>query len=488
LIFVDVKPAIIIPTYNRPELLKRAVKSALAQKRRAHEVVVVNDGQRESFQGFPGVKHIETKGRQGPTVARAVGINALENDTNAICYLDDDDELLPNHLETLVPLLEKGADFAFSVATYRYPNGTETTDPEPSNPGPKRYYDPNALLAQNIAPISCFLHTRRAYDLIGGWDKTLARMEDWDFWARMSIAFGPPAKADVVTNVIYKGLDANRTDSNQYVYSMACHWRDFVEARLCHLERQKRGRLTLEDHSKFRIPRVSVIMPCYNCAKYLPESMASVLSQTFQDFEVVAVDDGSDDGTQGMLEDYSRFDGRVRVFRLPRNMGVTKALNHGLLMSRTEYLARMDADDVSLPSRLELQVKYLDENPDVWVLGTRFWSMDEGLGTVKWDNAVPTSPDDVKRTLSERCCVGHPTVMMRRRMVEKIGGYDEDEKFRAVEDYELWLRASSKGLGIANLPEYLLKYREHRGQVTERLRTVQSHNLKSLRKLYGLGR
>lgn len=479
--------AVIIPTYNRPKLLERAVNSALNQTRPVRQVIVVNDGER--IPPIPKFTLIETTGGVGPTRARSMAMQFLAPSVRWVCYLDDDDELLPNHVESLSKKLSQGNQFAFSKARYVYPDGTSTQDPEPGNRDPnKRYYDPNALLEQNIAPISSFMHTRDLYEAVGGWDTSLLRMEDWDMWGRMFIQAGPPAMVDEETNVIYKGLGPNRTDSNPYTYSMACHWRDLVADRLRYLASQKRGLLKLEDFDRFRIPKVGVVMPFYNAERYMDEALRSITEDqlgTFRNFEVVAVDDGSSDSTWKRLEGWSeRHPGLVRSFRRQRNEGVTRALNFGLLMSRSQYVARMDADDVSLPGRLWKQADFLDRNPDVAIVGTRFWSMDEYMKRVIWNNDVPTNPDAVALEMKSRCCLGHPTVMMRRKVIEDIGGYDESPGCRAVEDYEFWLRALDKGFRIANLPEYLLKYREHGGQVTKSLSETQKKNFENVKARY----
>lgn len=475
---MEIKVAVIIPTFNRPKLLRRAVRSVSLQNKPPDEVIIVNDGDEVDLEFDIRVKKVKTSGRIGLNKARNLGLSVMSPDINAICYLDDDDELLPNHISTLLPLLESGNEFAFSRAMYRHRDGTETTDPEPGNKGPKRYYDPGALLVQNIAPVSSFMHTMRACNRIGGWDSSVLRLEDWDFWGRMFIQFGPPAKADDVTNVIYRDSAENMTDSNPYVYAMACHWRDVVNDRLNFMSSMKNGRLVPE-LKRFNPPKVGVVMPCHNASRYLPEAMDSILAQTYGDFEVVAIDDCSSDDTWSQLQDYSKKDRRVRPFRSSERLGVTRALNMGLLYSRSELVARMDADDVSMPERFEVQVNFMDKNPDIWIVGSRFWSMDETLKKVNWDNDVPTDPDEIRERLLHSCCIGHPTVMMRRRLVESIGGYDESESYRAVEDYELWLRASRR-YRIANVPQYLLKYREHSGQVTRELGQVQKNNLKAL--------
>ena len=455
----------------------------MAQDEPANEVVVVNDG--DDLSGLPSdrrVKYIKTSGGIGPTKGRELGISVLDPSTEAVCYLDDDDELMINHVRELsAKMVESGAEFAFSRAVYRHPDGTETEDPEPDNHDPnKRYYDPDALLTQNIAPVSSFIHTVRAHREIGGWDTDLIRMEDWDYWARMFIQFGRPAYVPKVTNIIYKGLGSNRTDSNEFVYSMSCSWRDIVADRVQHLSYCGTGRVSAEVRERFRIPKVGVVMPVFNAERYLSEALDSMDAQTYRDFEVIAVDDGSTDGSKRILESRSG----VRVFSTGGNVGVARALNLGLLMSRSEYVARMDADDVSMPERFERQVRFLDDNQDVGIVGSRFWSMSEDLKVVNWSNEVPTSPSEIERTLLDTCCIGHPTVMMRRRVVETIGGYRQDAESRSVEDYEMWLRAVSKGIKIANLPDYLLRYREHGGQVTARTRGEQGENFVRIRDEY----
>lgn len=492
--------AVIVPTFNRPELLQRAIRSAMEQTQAPFEILVVNDGSQPiTLPEHPSIRIrlLETARHQGPTIARALAMENLSPNINAICYLDDDDELLPNHINLLLAAL-KDKEFAFSKALYRNKDGNETTDPEPANLGPKRYYNPQALLEQNIAPISSFMHTRKAYTEIGGWDTTLVRMEDWDFWGRMFIRFGPPAFVDDVTNIIYKGLGDNRTDSNQFVYSMACSWRDIVSDRLKALATEKRATLNERDLKNFHIPRVGVLMPVFNAEKHLREAVDSILAQNFVDFELLVINDGSTDNSRKICESYG--DPRIRIFDMPVNSGVTKALNFGLLLSRSEYIARMDADDVSDVDRLLYQVKYLDANRDVMLLGSRFLSMNEDLTYCNWFNDVPTDYEDIevkddkgkpkkiigiKNTLLDHCCIGHPTVMMRRRVIEILGGYDESQDCKAVEDYELWLRISRR-FKISNLPHSLLRYREHDNQVSKKSSEIQKQNFEKVREKYRL--
>lgn len=478
--------AIIIPTFNRRELLKRALSSAMNQTKKAFEIIVVNDCPQVPIHGIYPARVIETIGGLGCGGARKLAMSRLSPKTEAVCYLDDDDELLPTHVEALAKALADGTPFAFSRAIYRYKDGFETEDPEPANKSPnKRYYSASALMDQNIAPVSSYMHTVKAYEEVGGWDTTLLRLEDWDLWGRLFIRYGPPKKVDEVTNVIYKGTSNNMTDCSPLTYSMMCSWRDVVSDRLRYLARSNRALVTEDDLKKFHVPKVGVVLPIFNAEKYLRESVESLLSQTYTDFEIIAVDDGSTDSSARILLEMS-YDKRLRRFAMPTRSGVTKTLNYGLMLSRSEYVARMDADDISMPTRLEKQVAYLDSNKNVQMVGTYFWSMDEAMKEIVWENGpadCPQKPHDIRRTLPAKCCFGHPTVMMRRKMVESIGGYSELPEHLAVEDYELWLRAASMGIELANLGEFLLKHRTHTAQISHR-NEMQKANVLQLRAEY----
>lgn len=482
--------AVIIPTFDRPELLSRAVSSALLQETPFSQIIIVNDSpDRVSFEksapSHPLVTTFSTAGSEGLPAARQKGLSNLSPNIKAVCYLDDDDELLPNHVTSLLKPLKEGAAFAFSKALFKYRDGLQTEDPEPNNHGPKRYYDPNALLQQNIAPVSSFMHTVEALKKIGGWDRTLIRMEDWDFWARMYLCYGAPIFVNAVTNVIYKGTQGNLTDSSEFSYSMACSWRDIVSDRIKAMAAETRYSVTEDDLKRFHIPKIGVVMPVYNAEKYLKPAIDSILRQTFQDWELIAVNDGSTDNSRKILEEYLGRDRRIRIFDMPQNSGVTKALNYGLLVSRSEYIARMDADDLSDEHRFGWQVGYLETHKDVMVVGTNFVSMNEDLNKVIWRNELPQEPDAVKQALLKSCCIGHPTVMMRRRIIEMMGGYSTDPEYKAVEDYELWLRISQKHK-IANIGRMLLTYRHHDAQVSRVDEDLQKTNARKVRTKYRL--
>ena len=209
------------------------------------------------------------------------------------------------------------------------------------------------------------------------------------------------------------------------------------------------------------MPAVTVLMAVHNAAQFLTEAIDSVLRQTFEDFEFLVVDDGSTDATAELLSACT--DPRLRVVGLARNGGLAAALNIGVANARSELLARMDGDDISEPQRLERQVTFMREHPEVLLLGTGFVRMD-AVGRPVERVQYPT--DDA--VLQERLLTGnqfcHPSVMMRTPVVRLLGGY-RALAGGAAQDYDLWLRIAERGR-VANLPEMLVKYRMHESQTS----------------------
>jgi glycosyltransferase involved in cell wall biosynthesis len=202
-------------------------------------------------------------------------------------------------------------------------------------------------------------------------------------------------------------------------------------------------------------PKVSVIMSVYNGERYLIAAMDSIWSQTFNDFEFIVIDDGSTDGTLEILKSY--VDDRLCLIHNPTNLKLSKSLNKGIELARGEYIARMDADDISSPGRFAKQVVYLDNHPRIGVAGgwaKRITDSGRLIGEIKHE----THSDFVKWELCFYCPIIHPSVMMRTNVVKALGGYSDTALF--AEDYDLWRRLSCK-TELVNIPEYVLLYREH---------------------------
>lgn len=199
-------------------------------------------------------------------------------------------------------------------------------------------------------------------------------------------------------------------------------------------------------------PAVSVLLPVYNGAEYIRTAVASILAQTFTDFELLVVDDGSTDGTREILGSFE--DPRIRLLPNGENRGLPYSLNRGLSEARAPLVARMDSDDESLPHRLAVQVDYLADHPLVGACGSWVETFGHGAGDV-W--AYPEAPEEVKAGLLFRPTLAHPSVMLRKSVLTAAGlNYDPD--FLSSEDYDLWARAI-EGVPLANVPQVLLRYR-----------------------------
>jgi len=196
-------------------------------------------------------------------------------------------------------------------------------------------------------------------------------------------------------------------------------------------------------------PRVSVVMPVHDGARWLREAVDSALGQTLADLELIVVDDGSTDATADILAAYG--DRRLSVLRQPR-AGLTRSLNRALRLAAAPLVARLDADDVALPQRLARQVAFLDAHPEVALLGTGCREIGPG-GEARGVYTPPADDAAIRRALIRRNPFVHSSVVMRRSAVEGVGGYDET--VAVAQDYELWLRLS-RATRMANLPEPLV--------------------------------
>lgn len=200
-------------------------------------------------------------------------------------------------------------------------------------------------------------------------------------------------------------------------------------------------------------PLVSVVMSVYNGEKYLRESIESILNQTFTDFEFIILDDGSVDDTKNIIKNYK--DDRI-VLISHENQGLVSSLNKGIKMAKGKYIARQDADDISMTNRLQKQVEHLERYPETELLGTCFRYIDEQSKTTGASVILPTRSLDLKARMLFSNAFGHGTTMFSKSVFNQVGGYRE--KYGANEDFDLWRRIAY-GYTIANLPDILYSYR-----------------------------
>ncbi len=216
-------------------------------------------------------------------------------------------------------------------------------------------------------------------------------------------------------------------------------------------------------------PSISVVIAVYNGQRWIAETLASLANQTFNDFEVVIIDDGSTDRSAEIIESVAMNDKRYRLIKQP-NRGLVAALNRGIAEAKASFIARLDADDIAEPERFARQIIFLRNHPSVAVLGSAIQIVDEN-GLYRRIQKYPCGPSAVSKTMLNGCALAHPAVMMRREAVLSVGGYRE--AFRHAEDYDLWLRLDERH-ELDNLPEALIKYRQHTTSVSVRHRQQQA--------------
>jgi glycosyltransferase involved in cell wall biosynthesis len=218
-------------------------------------------------------------------------------------------------------------------------------------------------------------------------------------------------------------------------------------------------------------PTVTVLMPVYNTAAYLREAVESILNQTYRDFELLVINDGSTDESPALLESFS--DPRIRIVHNPVNSGLIATLNRGMELAQGKYIVRMDSDDISLPERVEKQVQYMESHPETGISGTwaRIMGTDRMIRYEEPDAAIRI------RHLYQIHLI-HPSVIMRKELIERHS-LRFDESFKHAEDFDFFTRASAH-MKLANLPLPLLLYRQHAGSVSFQHREIQEQNTRKV--------
>ena len=202
--------------------------------------------------------------------------------------------------------------------------------------------------------------------------------------------------------------------------------------------------------------KVSIVLSAYNSEKFLKQALESVLNQSYKEYEFILFDDASTDSTKKIIQNFANKDARIVAVYNDINNGLTRNLNKAISLAKGAYIARMDADDIALPTRIEKQVDFLDKNPEIDIVGAAAIDIDEDANEIQ----LRTSPqfhDDIIALLPKANPMIHSTVVFRKKSFASIGYYNE--AYRTTQDYEMWFRAAGIGLKFHNLNETLLKYR-----------------------------
>jgi glycosyltransferase involved in cell wall biosynthesis len=218
-------------------------------------------------------------------------------------------------------------------------------------------------------------------------------------------------------------------------------------------------------------PLVSVIMSVYNGEPYIEEAINSILSQTLTDWEFLIVNDGSTDATETILKDYASNDSRIKILTNTKNIGLTKSLNLAIRQAKAQLIARQDADDICLSTRLAKQKEFLEDNPEVGLVGTGLYIMDEQGKII--DRCLPAVEDrEIRYALIRHNIFCHSSIMIRKEVFIKVGLYDEH--WITSQDYEFYFRAANY-YKLANLEEPLVYYRRTKNGITFRKDRIQKN-------------
>ena len=211
-------------------------------------------------------------------------------------------------------------------------------------------------------------------------------------------------------------------------------------------------------------PRITVLIGAYNCATTLIEALDSLMNQTYKDFIVVLCDDGSKDDTLNIATNYAASHNNFVIIKNEHNMGLNYTLNHCLEYANTDYVARMDGDDISLPTRFEKEIGFLDTHPEYAIVSAPMIHFDEN-GDFRTGHAIEYPQ---KRDFIHGTPFCHAVSMSRTKVIKEVGGYSVDDRLLRVEDYHLWMKVYAAGFKGYNIQEPLYKMRDDRNALMRR--------------------
>lgn len=231
-----------------------------------------------------------------------------------------------------------------------------------------------------------------------------------------------------------------------------------------------------------KTPLVSVLIPCYNVESYVEEAINSILNQTYTNLEIIVINDCSTDNTGVILQQLAQKDSRITVFNNPENLKLIKTLNKGIELCHGDYIARMDADDIALPTRIEKEVNFLEKHKDHDIVSTQFFAFRSESPDKRDLNHSPLHDSELRAYMLFKSGICHPAVLIRNKVFSELG-LKYEQKYLHVEDYALWSEAIYK-TKIANLSEPLLLYRVHKHQVSSLNEELQAENKKEVFKIH----
>ncbi len=476
--------SVIIPTYNRAAYIEESVESVLSQvsdEKFAIEIIVVDDGSTDDTEKIlkkfdKKITYIKIPHSGKPAVARNAGLGKAKGEL--IAFQDSDDIWSKDRLIKQIDYFNDGTVALVHGSTKKISKVGEQLDKSDKIfNGKMAQTDFKDLVQTNsISTLSVTVRTKILRDL-GGFNESdgLRAVEDYELWLRIAatgkkLIYLPDTLAYYrvhEANISNEGFaaagtseyEAQALDRILRVLESILFDDSLSDSQIALVEKQIEqcvdGIFNARNpqYTTTRQPTISVLLPVYNGGKFVADTMRSILNQTYSDFEVVAINDGSKDNTAEIIRSFN--DPRIKLYS-QRNKGLVATCNKGIRLSRGEYIARHDADDISMPTRFEKELAYLTINPGVGVVSTFFTYMDENTNQTSITITSPFKPIDVKRAFYVVNPVAHGGTMTRKSIFEAVGGYDPD--YIPADDYHIWTKAAAV-TDIAILPESLYWYR-----------------------------
>lgn len=486
--------SVVIPTYNRADYISAAIESVLSQdvEKVEFQILLVDDGStdntKEIVKKYKEVEFIPIKHVGIPATVRNVGISKATGEF--IAFLDSDDFWPADKIRRQISLFDdENTNLVYGQAELVTKDGVPTKSYVVPEKELDYGEDLELLLKSNSIPNSSVIMRTSILKELGGLNesKELFGIEDYAMWLRVALLYPKTIKSVRFVSAYYRQHSENISISDPLTAIsriVRAHSRLLSEKTIDESTKTLIDNRVTADHHAYRAeyaklhgkPDVSVVMSVYNGERYLKAAIDSILAQTHHNFELILINDGSSDNTTQILATYQ--DKRLYVVE-QTNHGLVYSLNRGCKIAAGDFIARMDADDISTPSRFEKQLEVLIADPAVAVVGSFFAYIDETgshLGTVM---VMPTESIDLKRSLYVVNPFAHGSTMMRKAAWEQAGGYVST--YGPTEDFELWRKiADIPESKFAMIPEILYWYRINPEGISQQKEKVQNQNAQKL--------
>lgn len=477
--------SVIIPTYNREKYVAEAVESVLQQKIKGWdiEVIVVDNGSTDNTVGVlkkfgHKIRLYEVPASGKPSVPRNVGIAKAKGEL--LAFHDSDDVWTETKLAEQVPYFDDSKIvMTYGNAEVIKADGTKTGKLVVEKSKLKDGETFNGLLKQNVISTLTVVVRKTVLEATGTFNESDGIYEDYELWLRILAASPKGVRHIPQTLAYYRYLDSSISRMSEVknlekiiatyeviweLDSLADKQRQYLETAIDVMQ-ENWSRLQSGLNNR---PSISVVMSVYNGKKFLHEAIESILSQTFKDFEFIIIDDGSVDESVDIIRSYK--DDRIRLIR-QNNHGLVFSFNKGVRLARSEFIARMDADDISLPTRFEKEVTLLAGNKHIGLVGSFFTYIDEDTSTpLAITMTAPTKHVDLVRMMYIVNPFGHGSIMMRKSAVQGAGGYRHG--YEPAEDFDLWHRIA-RDWTICQIPEVLYWWRLNPNSISHTKQEIQ---------------